>query len=782
MRQFWKNSISAFIRSCCALFTCLAFSNVVAADNVALHARYTYTPAAEYEHTRSAADAVKLTDGAFAKGQFWTARDETVGWYQSGVISIEIDVGAAYLVDRVCVDSARGNRAGVSFPERVDLFVSLDQRTYAYVGDAMRGVDHEDGGYLVGQFCARGLSVPARYVLLMLQPRGNYTFLDEIEVFGVAAKAASVESARSYPFSRQDLKLLQANLFRSAMRSKAIGRMAASLLRAIGQTAQGDAELMTIYREIEALGDAQSGHGPAEGSGSFAKSMENLFALHRRLLAHRFKEELIIWHKDPWSAFTPLDTPDAELSSQTPVRFDLGQNGSASNAIVLTNNGRQVQQYRIGVKLERDPGGAPSLKVREVMPVLLANGTMRGDPLVELVDDTVTISPGESKQLWLSAFGQNASTGRFPGRIEFSRPGQAQPIAAVPIELHVWLVSTPQSQRLYVNTWSYLTSNAIRLIPEVAVADLFAHHVNVFVLDESQVPWPRFDPGSTRWTVDYAAFDTFIRLHKGAKKVLFYLEFNSAKLRTFGGRHAFMSMSWKALFRDWLDHWIRHATEVGLTREEFAFYPVDEPKDAAEAEYLIETAQLIKEIDPHLQVYTTVGSLGFIDLIRAARVVDIFQIAESELGSTKAVILKRLNKMIWSYSGSGKDADPLRTYRVQAWRAFQHDAKGIGFWAYADVGNSGTAWDDLDGTRPDPAVIYEAASGLASSKRWEAWREGVEDYELLYQAQMELQRRNRAANVNRAVDVALSGDYEQFEKVRRDLLSIIAGGAPALSY
>ncbi len=730
------------------LLTCFAIEHVAAAENVALRARYTYAPAAEYEHTRSPADAVKLTDGVFAKGHFWTARGETVGWYQSGVIRIEIDLASARLVDRVCVDSARGIRAGVSFPERVDLFVSLDQGTYAYVGDAMRGVDHEDGGYLVQKFCARDLNVPARYVLMMFQPRGSYTFLDEIEVFGAAAKAADAESARSYPFRRQDLEPLQANLIRSALRSKALGGMAASLLRAIGQTAKGDGELMTIYRQIETLAGALRGQGLSEDPGSLAKSEEELFALHRRVLARRFKEGLIIWHKDPWSAFTPLDTPDAEPESRTAVRFDLAQNGWASNAIVLTHNGSEVQQYRISVRLEREPGGAPSLKVREVTPVLLANGTMRGDPLVELVDDTVTIRPGESKQIWLSAFAQNAPAGRFPGRIEFAKPGQVQPVAAVPIELEVWPVSIPQSTRLYVNAWSYLTSNAIRHIPEYAVADLFAHHVNVFVLDETQVPWPRFGPAPTRWTVDYASFDTFVRLHRGAKKMLFYLEFNSEKRRTFDGRHAFMSGPWKTLFRDWLDHWVRHATALGLTREEFAFYPVDEPKDAAEAEYLLATARLIKEIDPRLQVYTTVGALGFIDLIRAARVIDIFQIADSELGGTKAALLKRLNRMIWSYSGSGKDADPLRAYRAQAWRAFQHGAKGIGFWAYADVGKSGTAWDDLDGTRPDPAVIYEAATGLASSKRWEAWREGVEDYELLYQAQMELQRRNRSDDFN----------------------------------
>src|SRR5205085_6099691 len=114
------------------------------------------------------------------------------------------------------------------------------------------GVDHEDGGYLVEKFCGRDLNVRARYVLLMFQPRGNYTFLDEIEVFGTVAKA-DAKPACCYPFGRQDLEPWQANLFRGALRSKALGGMAASLLRTMGSAAKTDGELMKIYHQIETI-------------------------------------------------------------------------------------------------------------------------------------------------------------------------------------------------------------------------------------------------------------------------------------------------------------------------------------------------------------------------------------------------------------------------------------------------------------------------------------------------------------------------------------------------
>lgn len=57
-------------------------------------------------------------------------------------------------------------------------------------------------------------------------------------------------------------------------------------------------------------------------------------------------------------------------------------------------------------------------------------------------------------------------------------------------------------------------------------------------------------------------------------------------------------------------------------------------------------------------------------------------------------------------------------------------ASGVGFWSYSDT-NGSSAWNDLDGKYPDWAVVYEADNRIVSSRRWEAFREGLEDYSLL---------------------------------------------------
>ena len=65
-----------------------------------------------------------------------------------------------------------------------------------------------------------------------------------------------------------------------------------------------------------------------------------------------------------------------------------------------------------------------------------------------------------------------------------------------------------------------------------------------------------------------------------------------------------------------------------------------------------------------------------------------------------------------------------------AWWAWYYGARGVGFWSYSDTGGS-SAWEDVDGRRPDWAVVYETPRGIVSSRRWEAFREGLEDYVLL---------------------------------------------------
>ena len=70
-----------------------------------------------------------------------------------------------------------------------------------------------------------------------------------------------------------------------------------------------------------------------------------------------------------------------------------------------------------------------------------------------------------------------------------------------------------------------------------------------------------------------------------------------------------------------------------------------------------------------------------------------------------------------------------------AWRAFANDFKGIGFWNYADEGRGKTLnliSDPFINPASSFSVIYDGpGKEIISSRRWEAFRLGIEDYAII---------------------------------------------------
>lgn len=736
------------------------------ARNLAIGARYTLEPAARYDLTRDAGDATQLTDGRNAGGHFWTSR-EAVGWVESGQIRIEIDLGEVRSINGICFNTARGDKAGVSFPERVDILVSSDRKQYAALGDAYQGKPHEDGGYLVQKFCAPNLAAAGRYVLLAVQPRGGFAFLDEIEVLG-GDNAASNRGAAAR-IKREDIGDALKASRGQAHRKEALARLAARML---GNPDSAKPEMQNRIKSFA----SRLAREPAGEADALEKLQDELLALHRLALSGNYKEALIIWRKSPWAAFSQIDSPTPDALIKGGLDFDLMRRGSTSNAFVLTNNSDRPQRFKVDVTLEGRADATPQFEVREVVPVLASNHETIGDALRPLENGEVSIKPGESRQIWLTVLAGAAASGEYAGRASVLSLQDNLPATNVPLRVKVWPAAFPARQHVFVNTWPYLNWRPIEKTPVPAMGDLLAHHANVVVLDAPQVPWPNFRAGSAG-EADYTRADAVLNRYKGAQKRLFFLNFSEKKWRTLGGKHEFMSATWKRVFKNWVKDWVAHLKAQGLDYRDFAFYPVDEPERSELVGYLLDTASLIKEVDPNIQVFTTIGKpVGGVDLYRLSRVVDIFQLNVRFFSSMQKTVLAGLGKEVWSYSafGGGKLAEPQGYYRMQAWNAFSNGLTGIGFWAYGDTGPSGTAWDDFDGTRPDFSVIYEGNNGPLGSKRWEAWREGVEDYELLVLARQKLKPGKEQAEFDARVSGVINnaGDYLQLEMMRRYLLSV----------
>jgi len=110
--------------------------------------------------------------------------------------------------------------------------------------------------------------------------------------------------------------------------------------------------------------------------------------------------------------------------------------------------------------------------------------------------------------------------------------------------------------------------------------------------------------------------------------------------------------------------------------------------------------------------------------------------------AAKRLLGKASGKLFWTYAnptGIGPTkASPYHYYRLPVWRAWKEGMTGFGYWIYIYK----TRWDS-SGKGPNWAVVYRSDAEdcpaevskqelVVPSKRWEATREGVEDYAYLY--------------------------------------------------
>ena len=139
------------------------------------------------------------------------------------------------------------------------------------------------------------------------------------------------------------------------------------------------------------------------------------------------------------------------------------------------------------------------------------------------------------------------------------------------------------------------------------------------------------------------------------------------------------------------------------------------------------------------------------------------------------------SKILWTYQVLGK-TDAFASYRLSFWDCWDKGMTGQGFWDYADCG--GSVWNPRDGKRHDYAVIYDGdPEELIPSKRWEAWREGVEDYTYLWMLR-EAIAEGRGTEAQRSAAQSLLGELparvvgkrtpQALGEARRSLLRALA--------
>lgn len=354
------------------------------------------------------------------------------------------------------------------------------------------------------------------------------------------------------------------------------------------------------------------------------------------------------------------------------------------------------------------------------------------------------LPPGEPVQILLQVYSGSLEAGSYQGRIAWIPESRDRSfsIQSWPLRISVADLQIPDPVSFSALNWAYPKLSGItRDNLSEAAADLKCHYVNVFVVHSRNLPYPD-QSGSRKGRLSYVDLDSLLDMNPSAQQYLLFLSFSDQwkDARRFGPE--WMSHSWRQNYRAWLEDLVRHLHDRNIGYERFALYPFDESL----SQNAYEVIHLTKQIDPRVQVFANSFGEGPRDFRRFQDLVDIWCLPEGIIRRHPDWIraIRQFGKPVWIYGGTwpAKEQDPIEQYRLMPSRAFSHGASGAGFWVYADrVDNF--LWDDTGTTKGFYGVVYGAhgtpyeafGESIIPSRRWEAWRQGVEDYEYFFQLQ-----------------------------------------------
>jgi hypothetical protein len=96
-------------------------------------------------------------------------------------------------------------------------------------------------------------------------------------------------------------------------------------------------------------------------------------------------------------------------------------------------------------------------------------------------------------------------------------------------------------------------------------------------------------------------------------------------------------------------------------------------------------------------------------------------------------LVTQTKKTLWVYfyseGANEKLQDPTLHYLAKFWWSYRLGLKGMGYWANQYRGDS---WNrKVSEQRYDTSLIYQIPGGVVPSRRWQAWRCGWQDYNML---------------------------------------------------
>ena len=492
-----------------------------------------------------------------------------------------------------------------------------------------------------------------------------------------------------------------------------------------------------------------------------SRDLDGLRARHEKLklaAAREAGQRFAIARAAPYAAFSPSATPSA--APIPPIEVMLLQDEHVDLAFDITNLTEQPLVLRCTTRHgEADASdyarlGIPGLESQwqEVVAVAAGDGQLVYDAIVPVPAGTIHVPAGRTTQAWLSIHAPPGAKGDFAGRVVIQPVdqggGEAMRIGLAAKVMPIKLTDDPP---IHCFTWNFAAN--IEEQPQWWAAhlrDLVSHGVDVCMVSSlNHLPRVRASAdGKIPAELDFAKIDRLLKATRGMFR-LYWINldiFEKAKLRDDLIGLEFGSPAYERGFKQWLRQVLEHLRSQGLRSDQFMINPYDESVD----ERCRLLAKWVKEVDPNVRIVID-SSTPDLDIAKQMdALTDVWvphhrQFFPAEMKPFHDLITSK-GKPRWAYfyseGSNDKSQDPSRHYLSKFWWAFANNVTGMGYWAQQYYGDPWYRHDSKSAY--DTALWYPIEGGVAPSRRWQAWRQGWQDYLLLSRARQALRDRKDA--------------------------------------
>jgi len=492
----------------------------------------------------------------------------------------------------------------------------------------------------------------------------------------------------------------------------------------------------------------------------YLERFEDLRVLTAAALAHKAGGvwPLQLAAANPWAPFGGLDEVIEGRMGQRELAIRAFQGETESAAVNVVNWASPTLAARVelddfqllGEEEKTEPRrGMEIVTLHEVVDVPTQTLDKSADALPKMNQGYVLTLPGwEGRQLWLTVNTAGLTPGIWRSTVRLRSLEVESVDYTMPIRVEVWETALADTNVLKHCNWGYVHGSRLKHHEAETIADRVAHGNNVFV--SVFMPRATFDAeGNLVGEINYKKHDEFVAKYAPHGMILFH---NHRPLQTEAPED---SPAYAKAYTHYMREWVKHLKSMGVGYDGFAMYPIDEPglNDGLVEAYL-HNAKLTRAADPNVLMYTDpVARITEDELREMLPYVDIWCPNRVgfllDVGAEKLKIMQDSGAVMWNYEcqGNAKHQSPLGYYRGQAWLAWHHNLTGIGFWSYCT--SSADPWFRPQDTL-DYLMTYQG-DGVVASKRWEAVRDGVEDYAMLHALREAVARANAAGRSAEAV-------------------------------